>query len=707
MWFFRDNHGYAPPLPFKNPSSWKPPSTKLKHPSLVRTLDSIEHMTNKLIAKQQQTSIAGETHLIIKSHTNLTHQEQKSIKFLKQHPDIIIKNADKGGATVVMNKTAYIAEALRQLNNPKYYRPLAAPIYLDNVPIIREIFRDAARSGLINSKQLEYLTGPLQPRHRVFYILPKIHKASHTWPQPQLMPEGRPIVSDVNSESYRACEFIDYYINPLSTSHPSYIKNTYDFVNKIRNLPTHQDSFIVTGDVTALYTNMNIQRTLAVVRRRLAQTRVNGRPDQTIMKLLELILKCNDFNFNGQYYLQLYGTAMGRKFSPALANLYLVDFDRQATSYQNGPAPTNYFRYLDDVFFMWMGSEAQLLEFEAYLNTRIPGIRIKLEYHKTSMNFLDVTIFKHLQSPNTTLQTKVYFKPTDTHQLLHSNSFHPPHTTKGILKSQLIRFKRISSLKEDYDCTCKILFSHLKKRGYTMTHMRQSQKQIWFGHTDRALQPVTQDQATADRNSDRKLPIVVTYNAFGERMAKEYKSILKANTFFNKYKCITAYTNHQNLQSQIIRSQLQNSPPPSSTQSSSKCFHPNCKTCPHITQTRTFFNTSKNKTFQIKHNANCLSKNLIYLIKCACCGLQYVGETGRTLRERISDHRSCVLNKKPTSISAHFNSPGHSIRHLKVTPIELLPTNDVRERRARERLWQVELETIFPAGINALPIAHN
>jgi len=38
-----------------------------------------------------------------------------------------------------------------------------------------------------------------------------------------------------------------------------------------------------------------------------------------------------------------------------------------------------------------------------------------------------------------------FFKPTDTHQLLHGSSYHPKHTTKGILKSQILRFKRISS----------------------------------------------------------------------------------------------------------------------------------------------------------------------------------------------------------------------------------------------------------------------
>jgi len=54
---------------------------------------------------------------------------------------------------------------------------------------------------------------------------------------------------------------------------------------------------------------------------------------------------------------------------------------------------------------------------------------------------------------------KIFFKNTDTHQLLHASSHHPKHTTKGILKSQFIRFKRISSIRFDYDKSCSILFN--------------------------------------------------------------------------------------------------------------------------------------------------------------------------------------------------------------------------------------------------------
>ena len=141
---------------------------------------------------------------------------------------------------------------------------------------------------------------------------------------------------------------------------------------------------------------------------------------------------------------------------------------------------------MDDIFFIWPGTVEELDEFENFLNDVTEGIKIKFEHSKTETNFLDTIVYKATDdiTGDTTLQTKVYFKSTDTHQLLHTTSFHPKHTTRGILKSQLIRFKRISSTKTDYDSTCKILFKTLAQRGYTWTSMNREMKNIWYNYSD-------------------------------------------------------------------------------------------------------------------------------------------------------------------------------------------------------------------------------
>ena len=71
-------------------------------------------------------------------------------------------------------------------------------------------------------------------------------------------------------------------------------------------------------------------------------------------------------------------------------------------------------------------------------NTHEPPIKFKSSICIDSVNYLDTTVFKDPKN-NNTLLTKVFFKPTDIHQMLHKHSFHPKHTFKGLLRSQIIR----------------------------------------------------------------------------------------------------------------------------------------------------------------------------------------------------------------------------------------------------------------------------
>ena len=53
---------------------------------------------------------------------NLTRRERQSLKQLRQEADIVIKAADKGSGTVVMNRQNYLDECYRQLNDPTFYK---------------------------------------------------------------------------------------------------------------------------------------------------------------------------------------------------------------------------------------------------------------------------------------------------------------------------------------------------------------------------------------------------------------------------------------------------------------------------------------------------------------------------------------------------------------------------------------------------------
>lgn len=53
-------------------------------------------------------------------------------------------------------------------------------------------------------------------------------------------------------------EFIDFFLNPLSVTHPSYIKDTFDFIHKIRTIKIPTNWHLFTMDVKNLYTNIDV-----------------------------------------------------------------------------------------------------------------------------------------------------------------------------------------------------------------------------------------------------------------------------------------------------------------------------------------------------------------------------------------------------------------------------------------------------------------
>lgn len=185
---------------------------------------------------------------------------------LRNNDDIIIKQADKGGLPCFINRWAYVREAYRQLLNHKYYTNISQSLKDQTCSNINETLDSLLENGYITEQQSTFLYASPRSRERDFYLLPKLHKPASTWPHPD-MPEGRPIISDICTESRNVSDFIDFYLKPLSNKHPSYIKDTYDFLDKIRDKVIPPDSFLVSADISSLYTNMNINRSIAVVKR--------------------------------------------------------------------------------------------------------------------------------------------------------------------------------------------------------------------------------------------------------------------------------------------------------------------------------------------------------------------------------------------------------------------------------------------------------
>ena len=137
----------------------------------------------------------------------------------------------------------------------------------------------------------------------------------------------RPIVSGSCCPTAQISRFLDSQLRPLVEDLPSYLKDTTDFINHINKInQTHtlpSNSLLVSADVTSLYTNIQHADGLKAAHDALNSRSNPCPPTKQLVRLLELVLTLNNFQFNGTHYLQTQGTAMGTSCAPSYANLMM------------------------------------------------------------------------------------------------------------------------------------------------------------------------------------------------------------------------------------------------------------------------------------------------------------------------------------------------------------------------------------------------
>ncbi|XP_070555267.1 uncharacterized protein [Ptychodera flava] len=246
------------------------------------------------------------------SKDNLKPHERQALTNLRKRNDIVIKPADKGSSIVIMNKSHYVSEAEKILNNPKHYKQLRSDPTNRINKIIRVAIEEEYKEGNICKDTRDYLICTNQNPGK-FYMLPKIHKPDIPF---------RPMVSTINHPTQKISEYVDHYLQPLVSTPPSYIKDTTHFLQRIQNLgQVPKGSILATFDVTSLYTNIPIDEGIAACQKVLDKRTEQVPPTKTIIRFLKLILHNNNFTFNNSHFLQVFGTAMGQKMAPCYANI--------------------------------------------------------------------------------------------------------------------------------------------------------------------------------------------------------------------------------------------------------------------------------------------------------------------------------------------------------------------------------------------------
>ena len=268
-----------------------------------------------------------------KKQVNVSKEELKAMKELKLDTNRLILTVDKGVALAVLDKEDYIKKAEDLLEDNTYKKIAEDPTTKQKNKLISILRNIKAEGGLKEEvyKRL-YPTGAGSPK---FYGLPKIHKAGIPL---------RPIISSIGTVTYNTAKELARILKPLVGLSNHHIQNTMDFVEEIKEVKLKKEESMISYDVTALFTSVPIPPVVEIIEDKLNED--NDLPQRTsmntrhIIRLLEFCLRSTYFVFQGQYYEQTEGAAMGSPLSPIIANIYMEDFETRALETAPHPPPS-------------------------------------------------------------------------------------------------------------------------------------------------------------------------------------------------------------------------------------------------------------------------------------------------------------------------------------------------------------------------------
>lgn len=597
-----------------------------------------------------------------------------------------------------MDRQAYEGEIARQLGNTTFYKKLTSNPTTKFKDTIHTHLNSLLQHNHISKREHAFMTvnTPVIP---VLYTLPKIHKTFTD------VPPGRPIVAAIGSLTENISAFVDHFLQPLVTSLPSYIKDTVECIKMFQSITMPvEEMFLVTMDIESLYTNVPFRGGLQASEHFLNQRPSCTPPTQCIVDLIEIVLKFNYFMFGSDFYLQISGTSMGSKMAPSFASLYCGLFEQQHIWDECNPHLqhiTNWKRYIDDVFFIWQGTESQLKTFHEYINSRNTHLRFTMEYSKHQMSFLDILVYRHGEHLGTTL----YRKPTDKNSILHGLSYHPVPLKKSLPISQFSRIRRLCSKDEDFQKEAQDLEARFGDRQY---------KPEWITSARRRFNGMSQTDClhtTRRKATEARVNCIVQYSP----LSHEFQSIIQKHwhivTSDPSLSCFTSpprvvFKRPPNLRNLLVKAH--HPPQPEHflrqiPQGNYKCGQ--CAQCNFTIKTKTFHHPLTGKQLRIKGVITCNTNNVIYMLRCPC-GLAYIGKTTRSLKTRIAEHRSNIRNHNEKSpVALHFTAASHNVSTLRYIGIEHVKCpsrgGDVNSLLLkREAFWIYTLGTLSPRGLN-------
>jgi hypothetical protein len=406
-----------------------------------------------------------------------------------------------------------------------------------------------------------------------------------------------------------------------------------------------------------------------------------------ILQAIDFILKNNYFSFEDDFYLQISGTAMGTKMAPTYACLVMGYLETKMYSKIKEVYPNDVYehilnswlRYIDDGWLIWNHSFGSIDGFVNILNNLHHSIKFTIEHSDAEIHFLDVLVSF---GDNNTIKTDIYHKSTDSFNYVPFTSNHPRHTLKNIPYVLSHRIQQIVSDEEIRAERYATLKCHLLRLKYPNTLINDA--------IDKAQKPEEENKKQENMNK-KVIPFIQTLNPNNppifDKILLPISFSLQTIDSFKNCAFRRSFRQPNSLLSKLTKSKR------ITITGIVKCGENQCRCCSHILVCTvvSFKIDSATHNFTLKHNFNCHSHNLIYKLTCNGCGEYYIGQTGDSLKHRMTVHRQQINNPNYSflRVSKHIRTCANTkdVKFLVAPFYKMSPSSTKLDREKKEDLF--------------------
>ena len=238
----------------------------------------------------------------------------------------------------------------------------------------------------------------------------------------------------------------------------------------------------------------------------------------------------------------------------------------------------------------------------------------------------------------------------------------------------------------------------LKSRKYNKNVVKAAIKKALEKNRQEALKKV-------DKKKEERVVFALTYHpklpSISKIMKTHWKTMIRNPESKDTFKKppMVAYKQPPNLQRLLCKAKLPSKRHEKRRKTGlQRCYKP-CDICPYVLNSKEYSSNKTKEKYQMKGFFTCNTQGIVYLISCTKCNMQYVGQTGRKLVDRIKEH-IYYIGKKKEATGTHFSTNNHNNSDFRVQVIEKVIPNAPQMRLDREDFWIRTLNTKSPSGLN-------